>query len=272
MTVTHIIVLLLTGAGAGFAGSILGLGGAFIMTPVQYMIYTNLPGISADTAIKLAFGTNLMVILPTAISGTWRHHRNGTVFWRAAIVMGSCSLIGSFGGATIAARLPGEGLTIAFGILVLIGGIWMVFSRPLDFEDQPRTSPLLWIALAVPIGIITGILGIGGGILAVPVMTLALRFRMHNAAATSLAMMILTSAGGVVGYIISGTGISDLPAYCLGYVNLQSWLLLSVTSISMAQVGAIAAHRIPAGLLKYLFVTIMFYMGLRMLGIFDRLG
>jgi len=99
-----------------------------------------------------------------------------------------------------------------------------------------------------------------------------LRFRMHNPAATSLAMMILTSAGGVVGYIISGTGISDLPAYCLGYVNLQSWLLLSVTSISMAQVGAIAAHRIPAGLLKYLFVTIMFYMGLRMLGIFDRLG
>ncbi|UCH43460.1 MAG: sulfite exporter TauE/SafE family protein [Dehalococcoidales bacterium] len=272
MTVTHIIILLLTGAGAGFAGSILGLGGAFIMTPVQYMIYTTLPGISADTAIKLAFGTNLMVILPTAISGTWRHHRNGTVFWRSAIVMGSCSLIGSFGGAAIAARLPGEGLTIAFGILVLIGGVWMVFSRPLDIEDHHRTNPLLWIAWAIPIGIITGILGIGGGILAVPVMTLALRFRMHNATATSLAMMILTSTGGVIGYIISGTGVSDLPAYCLGYVNLQSWLLLSVTSISMAQVGAIVAHRIPARLLKYLFVTIMFYMGLRMLGIFERLG
>lgn len=272
MAAAHIIILLITGAGVGFAGGILGLGGAFIMSPVQYMIYTSLPGVSADTAIKLAFGTNLMVILPTAISGVWRHHRNGVVFWRVAIIMGSCSLIASFCGATITAYLPGEALKLAFGSLTLVGGIWMLVSQPSPIADQPRTDPWLWITCALPIGIITGILGIGGGIIAVPVMTMILRFPIHNAVATSLAMMILSSAGGVIGYIINGIGVGDLPNYSLGYVNFQSWLLLAVTSITMVQVGVMTAHRIPARQLRYAFVAIMFYMGLKMLGLFEWLG
>ena len=271
MTTTHIIILLVTGIGVGFAGSLLGLGGAFIMGPVQYLVYTNM-GMPTDMAIKLAFGTNLMVILPTAISGAWRHHKNGAVFWRAAITMGSFSLIGALIGSTIATHLPGEGLKIAFGALNLAAAIRMLTVSLPQVEEEPRKNPWLWIAWALPIGMITGILGIGGGIVAVPVMTLIFRFQMHNAVATSLAMMILTSSGGVIGYIVNGLGVADLPAYSLGYVNLQSWLLLVVTSIGMAQVGAITAHRLPARQLRYLFVAIMFYMGLKMLGVFDWLG
>ncbi|GAG44268.1 unnamed protein product, partial [marine sediment metagenome] len=83
MTITHIIILLATGIGVGFAGGLLGLGGCFIMTPVQYMMFIGM-GIPADMAIKLAFGTNLLVVLPTAASGAWRHNRMGAVWWKAA--------------------------------------------------------------------------------------------------------------------------------------------------------------------------------------------
>jgi hypothetical protein len=105
-------------------------------------------------------------------------------------------------------------------------------------------------------------------------MVLALKFKIHNAIATSLAMIIFTSTGGVVGYIIRGLGISDLPAYSIGYVNLQAWFLLAVTSIGMAQVGAMTAHRLPARQLRWIFIAAMFYVGLRMLvlGVFDWLG
>ena len=65
MTIPHIIILLSTGIGAGFAGGLLGIGGGFIMTPVQYMIFTDM-GLPTDTAIKLAFGTTLLVIFPIA--------------------------------------------------------------------------------------------------------------------------------------------------------------------------------------------------------------
>jgi len=62
MTTAHMVALLATGAGAGFVSGFLGLGGAFITTPVQYMIYTAM-GLSVDTAVRLAFGTSLLVVL-----------------------------------------------------------------------------------------------------------------------------------------------------------------------------------------------------------------
>ncbi len=271
MTIVHILALLGTGVVVGFVGGLLGVGGAFIMTPVQYMIFVNM-GIPTDMAIKLAFGTNLLVILPTAISGTWRHHMSRTVFWRAAIIMGSCSLVGALGGATIAVHLPGTALKMAFGVIAIGGGIRMLTGSLPKVEEKPRTNPWLWVAWALPVGIITGILGIGGGIIVIPVMTLGLRFKMHNAVATSLAMMVLTSIGGVIGYIVNGIGVPNLPPYSVGYVNLQSWFLLAVTSIGMAQVGAITARRLPAKKLTYTFIALMFYLGLKMLGLFDWLG
>ena len=271
MTVAHIIILLATGISVGFVGGLLGVGGCFIMTPVQYMIYTDM-GLSADIAIKLAFGTNLLVVLPTALSGAWRHTKLGAVYWKAAIIMGSCSLIAAFGGATLATHLSGDTLKIAFGAVILVSGVRMLTARTPATEMEPKDKPWLWIAWAIPIGIVTGIIGIGGGVLVVPVMVLAFKFEMHNAVATSLAMMLFTSVGGTVGYIVNGLGVSNLPAYSIGYVNLLSWLLLAATSVGMAQVGAITAHKLPAKQLRYIFIAVMFYMGLKMLGVFDWLG
>lgn len=271
MELSHIIILLATGTGVGFASGLLGLGGAFIMTPVQYIVFTDM-GISADTAIKLAFGTNLLVVLPTAASGAWRHHREGVVWWRAAIIMGSCGLICAFGGATLAAHLPGLALKIAYGAIVLLSGLRMLTARQPHIEQKPVDNTWLWIAWAIPLGVMVGMLGFGGAIVMIPIMVLALKFKMHNAIATSLAVMIFTSVGGVVGYIVNGIGVADLPSWSIGYVNLTSWFLLAITSVGMAQVGAITAHKLPATYLKYIFIAVMFYMGLKMIGVFEWLG
>ncbi len=271
MTIAHIIILVATGISVGFASGLLGVGGCFIMTPVQYMIFTSM-GIPTDIAIKLAFGTNLLVVLPTALSGAWRHNKKGAVWWKAATTMGSCGLICAFGGATLATHLPGAALKIALGAVILASGVGMLTAKLPQIEPEPEDNPWLWIAWAVPIGIITGIIGIGGGVLVVPIMVLALKFKMHNAVATSLAMMIFTSIGGLIGYIINGLGVPNLPAYSIGYVNLPTWFVLAVTSVGMAQVGAITAHKLPAKQLRYIFIAVMFYMGPKMLGVFDWLG
>jgi uncharacterized membrane protein YfcA len=278
MSATHIVILLITGGAAGFAGGLLGLGGAFLMGPVQILVYENM-GIATDMATKMAFGTNLFVVLLTAISGAFRHHKRRVVYWRVAIIMGCFSLLASFGGATLATHLPGEYLKIAFGAIILISAIRMLTIRLPEFEEVPREKPWLLALWALPIGLVSGIVGVGGGIVAIPIMTIALRFRMHNAVATSLAMMILTSAGGSIGYIINGIGVENLPAFSIGgfnlqigYVNLQSWFLLAIASVSMAQVGAITAHRLPAKQIRYIFIAIMFYMALKMLGVFEWLG
>ncbi len=271
MTLAHIIILLVTGIGVGFASGLLGLGGAFIMTPVQYMVFTDM-GLSADTAIRLAFGTNLLVVLPTAASGAWRHHREGVVWWRAAVIMGGCGIIFALAGATLATHLPGLALKTAYGVIVLLSGIRMLIAREPQAEPETVANPWMWVAWAIPLGVIVGVLGIGGAILMIPVMVLALKFKMHNAIATSLAVMIFTSVGGIIGYVVNGIGVADLPPYSIGYVNLTSWFLLAVTSVGMAQVGASIAHKLPARQLKYTFIVVMFYMGLKMIGVFDWLG
>jgi uncharacterized membrane protein YfcA len=117
--------------------------------------------------------------------------------------------------------------------------------------------------------VVSGLTGIGGGVLIVAVLVLALNFPMHTAVGTSVASIILASLGGIVGYIVNGLGVSGLPPYSLGYVNLPIWLCLAATSIPLAQLGARAAHALPAKPLRYILIAFMIYAGLEMLGVFN---
>jgi hypothetical protein len=267
----HVLILLGTGVFVGFAGGLLGVGGGFIMAPVQYFVFIDM-GVVPDDAIKLAFGTNLLVILFISLSGMWRHHKLGAVNWRAAIVMGFSGLLFAYAGATLATRLPGDVLKIAFGVIVLLSAVYMLTARTKEGEREPVDNAWAWFAWAIPLGLITGMLGIGGGVVAVPIIVLALRFNIHRAVATSLAMIIFNSVGGLVGYIINGLDVPGLPPYSIGYVNLPSAFLLIVSSFIMVQVGAIIAHRLPGQRLRFIFILLMFYIGLKMLGVFDWLG
>jgi len=268
LTITHILILLATGVGVGFGSGLLGIGGAFITVPVTYWVVADM-GVSPDMAIKIAFGTNLLVILATAISGTLGHNRRGAVRWKVALGLGLCGLAGALVGATLAVHLPGEALRVGFGALVLAVALWMGLDTTLNLtkERGEQKESLFPLALCgFPIGMITGLTGIGGGILAVPLLALAFGFPMHLAVGTSTAMIIFTSLGGVIGYIVNGVGISVLP-YSVGYVNLPIWLCLAAASVPMAQLGAKASHALPAKRLRYVFIAIMVYVGLKMLGV-----
>ncbi|MBA7662066.1 hypothetical protein ES703_70089 [subsurface metagenome] len=148
----------------------------------------------------------------------------------------------------------------------------MLISKPMESKQAPRDNPWLWVVWAIPIGVVTGMTGLGGGVVAVPVMVLALKFKLRNAMATSLAMIIFTSVGGFIGYIVNGIGVPGRLDYSIGYVNLFVWLLLAATSIGMAQVGAMTAHRLPTRQLRWIFIVVQFYVALRMMGVFDWLG
>ena len=100
MTETHIIILLATGIVVGFASGLLGVGGGFIMTPVQLFVFLDM-GLAPDLAIKLAFGTNLLVILFTAAGGTWRHSRKEALRWQTAVIMGTTGAAAAFAAATL---------------------------------------------------------------------------------------------------------------------------------------------------------------------------
>ena len=266
----HIIALLATGVGVGFASGLLGVGGCFIMVPVQYWALTAI-GVDPTIAIRVAFGTNLLVVLPTALSGAMAHNKKGAVIWKAGIVLGITGAIGAFVGGWIAAHLPGRILTIAFGLAVILGGVRMPTARPPAIHEEPSDNMSAYVFWGIPLGIVSGIIGIGGGVLIIPIMVFFLKFKMHQAVGTSTALMIFTAIGGALSYLINGLGVEGLPPWSTGYLNWLQWILLAGCSIPMAVVGARTAHLLPAKQLKYLFVVVMFYMGLKMTGIFAYL-
>jgi len=227
-------------------------------------------GIPPDTAIKIAIGTNLLVILATAISGALGHNKRGAVRWKVALGLGLCGSIGALVGAMLAVRLPGESLKVGFGALVLAVALWMALNTALNLtreREKPKENLAALVPCGFPIGMLTGLTGIGGGIVTVPMLVLAFGFPMHLAVGTSMAVIIFTSLGGVIGYAVNSPGVPELLSHSIGYVNLPIWLCLAATSVPMAQVGAKVAHALPAKRLSYVFIAIMVYVGLRMLGV-----
>ncbi|MDE4908810.1 sulfite exporter TauE/SafE family protein [Methanogenium marinum] len=267
----YIVALILTGIVVGFAGGMLGVGGCFIMIPVQYWVLTSM-GLDPGIAILIAFGTNLAVVLPTAMSGAYGHNKKGAVAWNAALTMGIAGFAGALVGGYIATLIPGEYLTALFGLVILLSAVRMLTAKPPSVDAEPVDDVITFLLWGIPIGLLSGIIGIGGGVVLIPVMVLALHFKMHTAVGTSTALMIFTALGGTIAYIINGWGALGLPAYSLGYVNLLQWALLAIPSIAMAQVGVRVAHKLPAKQLKYVFIAVMIYMGLKMMGVFTFLG
>ena len=276
VTLINVLILVATGVVAGFGSGLLGVGGGFVMVPVMYWIVSN-ASVPQGTALLVAFGTSLLVILPTAMSGAYRHTRKGAVRWRAALVLGPCGLAGGFAGATLATYLPEWVLRTGFGLLVLAIAGWMMAGgtpRALGKLRREELEENRWVlaALGIPIGTVSGLTGLGGGALIVPALVLVLSFPIHVAVGTSVGSIIFTGIGGIIGYVVHGQGVEGLLPCSIGYVNLPMWLCLVSTSIPMAQVGARVAHALPANKLRYVFAGMQVYIGLRMVGVFDWFG
>lgn len=251
-----LLVLLLTGILVGFASGLLGLGGGFLMVPVQFWLLTSL-GVDPSLAIRIAFGTSLAVVIPTALSSAYGHYCRQCVLTRPLAVMILPCIAGGFIGATITTHLPGRWMEIAFGVMIIIVALRMELYRQgipdhASAATLPREEYILWGLL---FGGFSGLLGIGGGILMVPVMISSMRFSMHQAIGTSTALMIGSSVSGVLSYIANGWGTAGLPPGSLGYVNLFQWLPLVAMSIPMAQLGVRAAHRLPQEKIQMIFGT-----------------
>lgn len=211
----------------------------------------------------------LLVVLPTALSGALGHSRRGAVLWRAGVILGLGGAAGAVVGAAIASHLSGGILKLIFGLAIVASAVRMLTAKPPKIERDPETSAWKLLVWALPIGVLTGLIGIGGGVLMVPIMVLALGFSMHQAVGTLTAMMLFTAAGGCASFIGHGMGVEGLPPYSLA---LAAWTALALISVPMAQVGVTLAHRLDQRRLKLVFIVVMIYMGLKMIGVFAWLG
>jgi uncharacterized membrane protein YfcA len=275
--IIYILVLLITGMVVGFACGLLGVGGGFMMVPVQIWALNSI-GVEPTIATRMAIGTSLAVILPTALSGCHGHACRGVVLWRPGIALGISGLMGAFLGGTIAAHASAELLQRFFGLVVLLGALRMLLpgriaakGPGLKGKELEESLPKYFV-FGSGVGIVSGLSGIGGGVILVPAMVIAMGFTMHQAVGTSSIAIAIISVGGILSYALNGLGVAGRPPYSIGYIDLFQWALLAGSSILMARAGVRVAHKIPAQSLSYIFIAVMLYIGLRMIGAFGWLN
>ncbi|WP_419912954.1 sulfite exporter TauE/SafE family protein [Hoeflea sp.] len=248
-------VLAVAGAVAGFLAGMFGIGGGAILVPVLYQAFTLLD--TADSVrMHLAVGTSLAVIVPTSISSFRAHYRRKApdmALLKSWIIPVPLGVIAA---AIIAAWVSGSVLRFVFAVIAVLVGLRMIFNRESWRlgTDLPK-NPLRAVCGFV-IGLLSALMGVGGGVLNNTFMTTFGR-TVHQAVATSAGVGILISWPGLIGYLWAGWGHPDLPIYSTGYVNWIAVVLTIPITLLMAPLGAAAAHGLNSRQLETAFGIFM---------------
>lgn len=249
-------VLLAAGLAAGFAAGLFGIGGGFVVVPVLLLVFTVF-NVEPEIITHVAIGTSLATIIVTSLRSVHAHSKRGAVDfqvirdWSPWLVLGVCT------GLLLAGVMDGQSLKLIFAAGVFVMGIHFIAPLVRPGKDRlAREMPkgLTRASIATFLGAFSALLGIGGGTIAVLVMTACGR-SIHQAVATAAGFGVVIALPGAIGFAVLGLGETDLPFGSFGYINLIAVAAITVTSFITAPVGVWAAHRLNARALEKVFGT-----------------
>jgi uncharacterized membrane protein YfcA len=261
------LMLVAVGALSGFFAGIFGIGGGAILVPVFYECF-RLAGVPLEVRMPLCIGTSLAIIIPTSIRSFRAHHARGAVDMEILKQWWLPILIGVIAGSVTARYAPERLFKIVF-----VGVAWSAAARLLlardswKLGDDVPTGPLMRL-YGFFIGLLSTLMGVGGGLFANLLMTFYGR-PIHQAVATSSALAVLISIPGALGYVYAGWPVAarfpavtalQLP-FALGYVSLIGAVLVMPSSLLTAPLGVRCAHAMSKRMLEIAFGIYMFIVG-----------
>jgi uncharacterized protein len=263
------ILLVAVGALSGFLAGVFGIGGGAILVPVFYECF-RLAGVPLEVRMPLCVGTSLAIIIPTSIRSYRAHHARGAVDMEVVRIWWLPVLAGVLTGSVVARYAPERLFKIVF-VMVAFSAAARLLSAKADFklgDDLPK-GPLMRIYGYV-VGLLSTLMGIGGGLFANILMTLYGR-PIHQGVATSAALAVLVSIPGALGYIYAGWPVAahypdvlalQLP-FAIGYISLIGAALVMPTSLLVAPLGVSAAHAMSKRSLERAFGVYLLIAGSR---------
>jgi len=261
------LMLVAVGAVSGFFAGVFGIGGGAILVPVFYECF-RLAGVPLEVRMPLCIGTSLAIIIPTSIRSFRAHHARGAVDMEILKRWSMPIMLGVIAGSLIARYAPERLFKFVF-----VGVAWSAAARLLlsreswKFgEDLPK-GPLMRL-YGFLVGLLSTLMGIGGGLFSNLLMTFYGR-PIHQAVATSSALAVMISIPGALGYIYAGWPAAarypDVTAlqlpFAIGYVSLIGALLVMPTSLFTAPLGVRAAHAMSKRTLEMAFGCYLFIVG-----------
>lgn len=256
------LLFLATGAVAGLSAGLLGVGGGLIIVPMLFFVFSQ-QSIAAPYVMHMALATSLATIAVTSMSSGWAHHRRGAVAWSRVRQLTPGILLGAWLGGYAAGAMDSGVLRLVFGAFEFAVGVHMLTTKT-SRDVRSELTAVRGFAGGGIIGAISAIVGIGGGTLTVPFLHWH-GIDIKNAVATSAVCGFPIAVAGTAAYIYSGWNVTGLPSNTLGFVNLNAFAVIIITSLLAAPLGAALAHRLSAKRLKQVFAVVLLLIAAKML-------
>lgn len=246
------VSLVAAGAVTGLLAGLFGVGGGAVIVPVLYEVFRVI-GVPEEVRMPLVVGTSLAVIIPTSIRSYRAHLAKGLVDTSIIRTWAVPVVLGVLGGSLIARYAPPDVFKAVFVAVAFASAMRLLFASDRWKLGDDMPGPFLMRIYGLIIGVLSALMGIGGGQLSSLFMTFYGR-PIHQAVATSSGLGVLISIPGALGYIYAGWPKMDiLPPLSLGYVSFIGFLLFIPTSIWTAPIGARLAHRLSKRRLEVAF-------------------
>jgi uncharacterized membrane protein YfcA len=263
------VLLIAMGALSGFLAGVFGIGGGAILVPVFYECF-RIAGVPLEVRMPLCIGTSLAIIIPTSIRSWRAHQARGAVDMAVVRQWAVTVLIGVILGSVIARYAPERLFKIVFVVVAWSASARLLFGKESwRLGDDLPKGPLMQ-AYGFFIGLLSTLMGIGGGLFSNLLMTFHGR-TIHQSVATSSALAVLISIPGAIGYVYAGwpaaarfPDVTALqPPFAIGYVSLIGAILVMPTGLLVAPLGVKAAHAMSKRSLETAFGCYLFIVGSR---------
>jgi uncharacterized membrane protein YfcA len=279
MDITSILLLILLGGIAGVAGGLLGIGGGLIMTPSLFFYFRGV-GIPDDVLTPLSIGTGLLCTWVISVSSAVHHHARGATNIRAAILCGlaaACAAAATSIWITTASWFTPALFQRVFAIFLMAVAVKMIVSRgtnkktdgaesdDTESDDSRGTVVPLFPTLVggTLAGTIASAVGIGGGMVLVPLYERFMKMKMHVAVGTSSATIVIITLAAVITFMARGPALS-ISASSIGYVDFKLAAILAIPAAMTTGLGVSLAHRMNRARLRQVFGALALLVSIRL--------
>jgi len=256
------LLSLLIGLIAGLLAGLFGLGGGVLIVPALAWLFSvyNFPN---ELIMIMAIATSLSTIIFTAVSSILTHHKLRAIQWNFVTRLVPGIFVGSVCGAKLADFLDVIFLRWFFIAYLLFVGIRMIFPQQGMGNSKQMNQSMDYLIGSV-IGLVSSVLGIGGGTLTVPYLA-SRQVPMNKAVAISSVCGLPIAISGTMTYMFLGWRAESIPEWSLGYVYLPALIGIITCSVITAPIGAKLANKLPAKKLKRYFSVVLFLIAFKMI-------
>jgi uncharacterized membrane protein YfcA len=263
------VLLVIVGGIAGFLAGMFGIGGGAVLVPVLYECF-RLAGVPLEVRMPLCIGTSLAIIMPTAVRSFLAHYKRGSVDMDILRRWALPVLVGVIAGSVIARYAPERLFKYVFVAVAWSAAARLLFGRDSWRLGDDLPKGILMQVYGLIIGLLSTLMGIGGGLFSNLLMTFYGR-SIHQSVATSSGLAVLISIPGALGYIYAGWPVAarfpDVMAlqmpFALGYISIIGALLVMPSSLIVATFGVKVAHMMSKRALEIAFGIYLLTMGTR---------